>query len=66
MPHVRVTGREVSEMFAIAAALLFLLALIQALESMSWGVLTVGVLTVAGLLCLALHLVDWGRIRTRP
>ena len=42
-------------MLAIAAALLFLIALIFQLAGIALGPLTVIVLVIAGLLCLALH-----------
>lgn len=44
-------------MFAIIAAILFGLALLLELTSASFGtVITTGTLTMAGLLCVALHL----------
>ncbi len=52
-------------MFSILAAVAFLLALIQELAVVSWGVLTPPVLVTVGLLCLALHLVDWSSFRVR-
>jgi len=48
-------------MFALVAALLFLLALIFAITGVHVGViLTVTTLGTAGLLCLALHLMGVG------
>ncbi|MEV0199953.1 hypothetical protein [Nonomuraea sp. NPDC050691] len=48
-------------MFAVAAAVFFLLALIFALAGLAvGGVLTVTTLGLAGLLCVALHLMGVG------
>ncbi|HEY4004325.1 MAG TPA: hypothetical protein VGM60_03935 [Pseudonocardia sp.] len=47
-------------MLAIVAAVLFLIALIVQLASLSLGVLTADVLITAGLLCVALHLAGVG------
>ncbi|MGI9001187.1 MAG: hypothetical protein ACR2GH_05930 [Pseudonocardia sp.] len=47
-------------MFAIIAAVLFLLALIVQLVGLDLGVVTDTVLVTAGLLCVALHLTGVG------
>ncbi len=48
-------------MFAIIAAILFALALLFELAKAGFGdVVTVGTLTTAGLLCVALHLAGIG------
>lgn len=50
-------------MFALIAVVAFLLALIQDLTDGNWGRLSVSVLTIAGLLFIALHLVNWSALR---
>ncbi|NRQ37866.1 hypothetical protein HII36_39460 [Nonomuraea sp. NN258] len=48
-------------MFALIAAVLFLLSLVFALADLAvGGVLTVTTLEIAGLLCVALHLMGLG------
>ncbi|MER7502650.1 hypothetical protein AB0L05_08985 [Nonomuraea pusilla] len=48
-------------MFALIAAVLFLLALVFDIAGVALGgVVTVGTLTTAGLLCVALHLMGLG------
>jgi hypothetical protein len=47
-------------MLAIIAAVLFLIALIFQLAGITLSVLTVPVLVIAGLLCLALHMAGIG------
>jgi hypothetical protein len=48
-------------MFAVIAAVLFALALLLELIDESLGEITPGLLTIAGLLCIAIHLIPaWG------
>ena len=57
--------RKESPMLAIVAAVLFLIALIFAIAGITLSVITVNVLMLAGLLCIALHMAGIGGRRFR-